>query len=150
MIFLGADHGGFELKDKIKQHLDKLGVPYEDLGAYSSEPVDYPDYAFAVADRVVAQGGQARGILACTTSVGVCMAANKVRGIRAAVGYGEAAVSRARNDEDANVICLAGQDADFDEALRMIDLFLGTPFSNAERHVRRLGKISERERRRVA
>lgn len=153
MIYLGADHGGFELKEAVKRHLDELGIPYEDLGSYTAEPVDYPDYAFAVADYVAAEGGQSRGILSCTTSVGVCMAANKVPGIRGVVGYSETAVKRARNDEDSNVLCLAGQETDRDEALALVDLFLGTPFSNAERHVRRLGKIAAREnegRRRAA
>ncbi|MHB0976597.1 MAG: RpiB/LacA/LacB family sugar-phosphate isomerase [Candidatus Aquicultorales bacterium] len=146
MIYLGADHGGFRLKERIKEHLDSLGVPYEDLGTFSDDPVDYPDYAFAVAERVVRQGGQARGILACTTSVGVCMAANKIRGIRAVVGCDASAVERSRNDEDANVLCVAGTD-NHQDTLDIVDLFLATPFSGEERHVRRLEKIAERENR---
>lgn len=145
MIYLGADHGGFELKERIKEYLTAASVPVTDLGAFSDEPSDYPDYAFTVAEKVRDGGPEDFGVLVCTTSVGTCVAANKIKGIRAAVGYTEHAVERARNDVDANILCLGGGEIGHDEALRLVDLFLKTPFSQAERHVRRLSKIQKRE-----
>lgn len=145
MIYLGADHGGFELKEKIKEHLTASSVPVTDFGAFSEEPSDYPDYAFAVAEKVRDGGPEDFGVLVCTTSIGTCIAANKIKGIRAAVGYTEHAVERARNDVDANILCLGGGEIGPDEALRLIDLFLKTPFSQAGRHIRRLSKIQKRE-----
>jgi len=145
MIYLGADHGGYELKEEIKRHLKEEGIEFEDLGTHSIESVDYPDYAFAVADRV-ANGNQGDfGVLACTTATGTCIAANKVKGIRGAVGYSEEVIERARNDTDANVLCLGGGAMDHKEAINGVDVFIKTPFSNAERHVRRINKIRVRE-----
>jgi ribose 5-phosphate isomerase B len=144
MIYLGADHGGYELKEKIKEHLRKKGMEFEDLGSFSKDSVDYPVYAFAVAEKVRNSDSGDIGILACTTSIGTSVAANKVKGIRAAVGYSEEATRRARNDLDANVLCLGGE-MDHEQALRMVDIFLNTPFSQAERHVRRISMIAKKE-----
>jgi len=145
MIYLGADHGGYELKEEIKRHLQDQDIEFEDLGAYSKESVDYPDYAFAVADRV-ANGNQGDfGVLVCTTATGTCIAANKVKGIRGAVGYSEDVVQRARNDTDANVLCLGGGAMEHSEAIKGVDVFIKTPFSNVERHARRINKIKARE-----
>ncbi len=145
MIYLGADHGGYELKEEIKRHLKDEGIEFEDLGTYSKEPVDYPDYAFAVADKVASNKPGNFGILVCTTATGTCIAANKVRGIRAAVGYSEDVIQRARNDTDANILCLGGGAMNHSEAIKGVDIFLKTPFSNAERHARRINKIKARE-----
>jgi ribose 5-phosphate isomerase B len=145
MIYLGADHGGYELKEKIKKHLKEKGVNLTDMGTHSTDSVDYPDYAFVVGERVRDGGPDDFGILLCTTSIGTCIAANKIKGIRAAVGYSVGAVERARNDVDANVLCLGGAEMDHDEAIKAVDVFLETPFSNADRHVRRLSKIQRRE-----
>lgn len=145
MIYLGADHGGYELKEIIKEHLETKGVPVTDLGAYSTEPSDYPDFAIAVAEKVRDGDPDDFGILVCTTSIGTSIAANKIKGIRAAVGYSEHAVERARNDIDANILCLGGEEISPEEAIKYVDIFLSTPFSNAERHVRRLSKIQKRE-----
>jgi ribose 5-phosphate isomerase B len=145
MIFLGADHGGYELKEEIKDQLRREGIDFEDLGTYSTESVDYPDYAFAVADKVAAGNPEDFGILVCTTATGTCIAANKVKGIRAAVGYSRDVIERARNDTDANVLCLGGGAMEHNEAITGVDVFLKTAFSNAERHVRRLNKVRARE-----
>ncbi len=145
MIYLGADHGGYELKEEIKRHLKDEGIEFEDLGTYSKESVDYPDYAFAVADKVASNKPGNFGILVCTTATGMCIAANKVRGIRAAVGYSEDVIQRARNDTDANILCLGGGAMNHSEAIKGVDIFLKTPFSNAERHARRINKIKARE-----
>ncbi len=145
MIYLGADHGGFELKEKIKDHLAEKKVPTTDLGAFSDEPSDYPDFAIAVAEKVRDGDPDDFGVLVCTTSIGTSIAANKIKGVRAAVGYSASAVERARNDVDANVLCLGGGEIDHEEAIKLVDIFLSTPFSNEERHVRRLSKIQQRE-----
>lgn len=145
MIYLGSDHGGFELKEKIKKHLESKKMAFEDLGTHSKESCDYPDFSFAVAERVRDGGQDDFGILACTTSIGTCIAANKIKGVRAAVGYSVGAVERARNDVDANVLCLGGGEMDHNKSLKAVDVFLSTPFSNQERHVRRLSKIQKRE-----
>lgn len=144
MIYLGADHGGYELKEKIKEHLKAQGQGFEDLGTFSKASVDYPKYAFAVSEKVRKGKSGDIGVLVCTTSIGTCVAANKVKGIRAAVGYSETATERARNDLDANVLCLGGE-MDHKQALKMVDIFLKTPFSHAERHVRRISMIAEKE-----
>lgn len=147
MIYLGADHAGYELKEVIKQYLESKGVGYEDLGSHSPENVDYPDYAFAVADRVATGRENDVGILACNTGIGVCIAANKIPGVLAAVGYSAAVVERARNDEGVNVLCLGAKTMNEQDALSAVDAFLDTPFSGVERHERRVAKIVARERR---
>lgn len=145
MIYLGADHGGFMLKEKVKDHLTAKKVAVTDLGAFSEEPSDYPDFAIAVAEKVRDGDPDDFGVLVCTTSIGTSIAANKIKGVRAAVGYSESAVERSRNDVDANVLCLGGGEIDHEQAVKLVDIFLSTPFSNAERHVRRLSKIQQRE-----
>jgi ribose 5-phosphate isomerase B len=115
------------------------------MGAFSTEPSDYPDFAIAVAEKVRDGDPDDFGVLVCTTSIGTSIAANKIKGIRAAVGYSEHAVERARNDIDANILCMGGEEITPDEAIKYVDIFLSTPFSNAERHVRRLSKIQKRE-----
>lgn len=144
MIYLGADHGGHELKEKIKEQLQGQGRQLQDLGTFSKESVDYPKYAFAVSDKVREGNPGDFGVLVCTTSIGTCVAANKVKGVRAAVGYSEEATRRARNDLDANVLCLGGE-MDHEQALKTVDVFLDTPFSGAERHVRRISMITMKE-----
>lgn len=144
MIYLGADHGGYELKEKIKEHFRAEGIIYEDQGTFSKDSVDYPDYAFAVSEKVRIGNPGDFGVLVCTTSIGTCVAANKVKNIRAAVGYSESATKRARNDLDANVLCLGGE-MNHKDAIRMVSLFLSTPFSNEERHIRRISKILRKE-----
>lgn len=145
MIYLGADHGGFALKEKIKNHLSAKQTPVSDLGAFNEEPSDYPDFAFAVAEKVRDGGPDDFGILVCNTSIGTCVAANKIKGIRAAVGYTEHTATQARDHVDANVLCLGAEEIDHDTALKLVDLFLETPFSGSDRHVRRLSKIQKRE-----
>ena len=147
MIYLGADHGGFDLKEKIKGYLSQKNIPYEDLGTYNKMSVDYPDYAFAVGESVV-NGDQEkdRGVMVCTTGLGACIAVNKIRGVRGAMGYSEEAIRKARQDVDVNVLCLGGGTNDHQQVLRIIDTFLETPFSEEERHARRVKKITEKER----
>ena len=138
-VVLGADHGGFDLKGLIKQHLQNEGIDFADLGAMTKEPSDYPDHAIAVA-REVAEGRAEAGILVCTTGVGMSMAANKVAGIRAALVQDPETASLARRHNNANVLCLAGGKLETSLALKIVDVFLRTKFEGG-RHERRVNKM---------
>ena len=137
-LAVGADHGGYELKEALKQHLTARGLAVVDLGTHSKESTDYPDYARPVAQRV-ADGEADFGILVCTTGVGVCIAANKVAGVRAALVGDEATASVVRGHNDANVLCLAGK-TPVALAASIADRFLATPFDGG-RHERRVNKL---------
>ena len=137
-LAVGADHGGYELKEALKQHLTGRGLAVVDLGTHSKESTDYPDYARPVAQQV-ADGEADFGILVCTTGVGVCIAANKIAGVRAALVGDEAMASVVRGHNDANVLCLAGK-TPADLAARIVDKFLATPFEGG-RHERRVNKL---------
>jgi ribose 5-phosphate isomerase B len=138
-VGLGADHAGFELKNALKRVLDQLGVTYDDLGTGTADSVDYPDYARAVSEGVV-DGRFDRGILVCGSGIGMSIAANKVRGIRAAVitDVESARLSRAHND--ANVIALGARLTSEDVAAAIVRTFLGTEFQGG-RHADRVQKI---------
>ncbi len=145
VIYLGADHAGFKLKEKIKNYLDKVGIEYDDLGGRGEKGDDYPDYAFSVAKKV-AKNGNILGILICGTGTGMVIAANKVRGIRAAVGYDSYSAKMSREHSDANILCLRGRRFSDSENLRIVRIWLNSRFSGAKRHKRRLRKIQVRER----
>lgn len=144
-IYLGADHAGFKLKEQIKRWLDRNNVPYEDLGDLILNPQDdYPEYAARVARNVVKHHSQ--GILICGSAQGVCVTANKIKGIRAVVPFSLREARLSREHLDANILCLSGWFFHFHKATQMISRFLHTPFSKASRHVRRLRKIKQLER----
>ena len=143
-VALGADHGGFELKEKIRQHLVDRGLAVEDLGTNSGQAVDYPDYALAVSEKVTA-GRADRGILVCGAGIGMSIAANKVPGIRAANVHSEAEAQLSREHNNANVLALGGRILDDATALKIVDRWLNTEFSGDSRHVRRIEKIGEIE-----
>jgi glycine hydroxymethyltransferase len=142
MVALGADHGGFELKQGLKQHLEQNGISLVDFGPGSEAPVDYPDYAQAVAQNVALRRSQF-GVLICTTGIGMSMAANKVPGARAALVRDLETAVLARQHNDANVLCLAGRRTSLEEAKRILNAFLTTPFEGG-RHDRRLKKMEIR------
>lgn len=145
MIYLGSDHAGHELKVEIAAYLESLNQDFKDLGNTFNDPDDdYPDYAFAVAE-AVAKEADAFGILVCGSAQGVCMAANKVRGVRAAAVATAEEARMTREHNAANVLCLSGWKRTIDDAKPVIDAFLTTEFSGEERHARRLTKISEYE-----
>ncbi len=144
-IAIGADHGGFELKKRILEYLNEAGHSVVDLGADSPEPVDYPDYAKAVAEAIL-QGKAELGILVCGSGVGASIAANKFPGIRAALCHDTYSARQSREDDDANILCLGARVIGPALALEVIRTFLGSRFSEAERHRRRLAKIAEFER----
>jgi ribose 5-phosphate isomerase B len=138
-VALGADHGGFPLKEEIKVHLTRLGYRFRDLGTFSADPVDYPDVALAVARAV--RGGEARlGILVDGAGLGSAMAANKVRGIRAAPCTDPAAARNAREHNDANVLTLGARFVDVPRMREIVEVFLTTECTE-ERHRRRVRKI---------
>ena len=142
-IALGADHAGFELKERLKADLARQGHEVEDFGTTTSDPADYPDYAAAVA-RAVASGGSDRGVLVCGTGTGMAIAANKVRRVRAAPCCDAEAARLARAHNDANVLALAGRRLGPEAAEEILTTFLATPFDGG-RHARRVAKISALE-----
>ena len=142
MIAIGSDHGGFELKEKLMEHLSERGLEYKDFGTYSSASCDYPVYAKAVAN-AVASGEFDRGIIICGTGIGVSITANKVRGIRAALCGDCFSAEATRQHNDANVLCMGARVVGEGLALKIADTFLDTPFSNDERHIRRISMIED-------
>lgn len=145
LVYLGADHAGFALKESVKDHLENHGIPFEDLGAHVLDPSDdYPEFAAAVAKAVV-RNSQAVGVVMCGNAEGIAIAANKFDGIRAGIGYSIAAAQTMRNDDNANVLSLPGRVKISDDPLAILDAFLTTPFSGEERHVRRLEELAQLE-----
>jgi len=145
MIYLGADHGGFKFKEKIKEFLNELEIKYEDLGNTKLEPRDdFVDYASEVAMKVKKTGG--KGILVCTNGLGMCIVANKIRGIRGVVIASKKIAKQAREHLDANVLCLGAHVTSFKNAKKIIKEWLGTEFFRKERYIRRLDKIRKIER----
>ena len=140
MIAIGSDHGGFALKKALMAHLDKRGLKYKDFGTYSEASCDYPVYAKAVA-HAVADGECERGILICGTGIGVSITANKVPGIRAALCGDSFSAEATRQHNDANILCMGARVVGEGLALKIADTFLDTPFSNDERHIRRISQI---------
>lgn len=145
MIYIAADHTGFQLKEQVKQFLTELGEQFEDLGTKSAQSVDYPDFAALAAQKIQADS-QAKGILLCGSGQGICIAANKFKGIRAAQAWDEATARAGRNDDDVNVLCLAARHQTIDQVKPIIKTFLQTPFESVERRVRRLQKIAQLEK----
>lgn len=145
MIYLGADHGGFEQKAKLKKYLESVGFQVADLGTHTSDPVDYPKIAKEVATKVL-EDPYNRGILICRSGAGVCIAANKIHGILAAQAWDEGTARAARNDDNANVLCLAGDYTDYKLMEKMAKVFIDTSFDGAERRRRRLKQIVDIEK----
>lgn len=143
MIALGSDHAGFPLKEEIREYLDEKGIAYEDVGAYDTNSVDYPYQAKKACDLVIS-GKCEKAILCCGTGIGISMAANKVKGIRAAccTDYFSAKYTRLHND--ANALCLGARVIGPGAALELVDVFLNTPFEGG-RHQRRVDLLAEIE-----
>lgn len=139
-IYLGADHAGFTLKEKIKKELARQGHEVQDLALRRVPGDDYPPYGKAVA-QAVAKDKAARGILICGSGVGMAIAANRVRGARALVGHSSAETKLAREHNDVNILALSGRKLKPQTALTLIKIFLQTPFSKAARHHRRVGEL---------
>lgn len=145
-IYIGADHNGNQLKEIIKNELKRDGYEIYDLSPEKPEGGDdYPDYAFKVADAVVCDSDD-RGILICDTGIGMSIAANKVKGARAALVFDVFMAKRAREHNDANIIVLGSSEIEKEVAIESVKYFLETLFSSGDRHVRRAGKIILRDR----
>lgn len=144
-IVIGADHAGFEAKERLKKFLDAKKIPYEDVGTYSEQSVDYPDYAVKVAEKV-AGDKNSRGILVCGAGVGMVIAANKVNGIRAVAAYDTYTAKMSRLHNDTNVLGLRGREFPYEKTESIVKTWLETPFSGEERHKRRIAKIADIEK----
>ena len=142
MIALGCDQGGYELMQEVKKHLVERGMEYKDFGTYSSDSVDYPIYGKKVA-HAVADGECEKGILICGTGIGISITANKVKGIRAALCHDVFSAEATRLHNDANILAMGGRIVGPGLALMIVDKFLDTPFSNEERHARRIGMMED-------
>jgi ribose 5-phosphate isomerase B len=141
-IAIGSDHAGFKLKEEIKTFLKRKKIAVRDFGTTSEESCDYPDFAYPAA-KAVAAGKFDRGILICGSGVGMTIVANKVKGIRAVNAYDIEIAKQSRLHGDCNILCLAGRKTKKEKALKIVDVWLKTPFSNEERHLRRLRKIEK-------
>lgn len=140
MIALGSDHGGYRLKQEIIQYLEKQKLEYKDYGCDSEESCDYPVYAKKVAEAIVS-GECDRGILICGTGIGISIAANKVNGIRAALCHDTFSAQATREHNDANILALGARVVGSGLALKIVDTFLHTEFSDDERHKNRIRQI---------
>ncbi len=138
-IAVGSDHAGFELKERIGRRLAELGHEVVDCGTHSTESVDYPDFAAAVAREIAAKACE-RGILVCGTGIGVAMAAGKVPGVRAATVHDRFTAQMSREHNDANVLCLGARVLDPLHAIELAELWITVPFAGG-RHERRVRKI---------
>ncbi len=144
-IALGSDHGGLTLKNQVIAYLEEAGHEVHDFGTKTYDSCDYPDFAVAAAE-AVARGEYDRGIVVCTTGIGISIAANKIPGIRCALCTEPLSAKMTRLHNDANVLALGGAFTGVNLALEIVRVFLETPFSNEEKHQRRIDKITEIER----
>ena len=143
-IYLGADHNGYLMKEKIKGYFSKKHISFVDVGDLLHDPQDdYPDYAEAVARKVAKE--KTKGILICGSAQGMCIAANKIKGIRAVIPTSRREVEFSRKHDNANILCLSGWFLSYYKATKLIEMFLKTAFSKEKRHIRRLKKIEKLE-----
>lgn len=140
MIAIGSDHGGFDLKQVIIKYFKEQGIEYKDYGCYDKNSCDYPVFGKAVAE-AVANGECEKGIVVCTTGIGISMVANKVPGVRCALCSESLSAKMTRLHNDANVLALGGAMVGANLALDIVETFLNTPFSAEEKHIRRVGMI---------
>ena len=142
MIAIGSDHGGYDLKQEIIAHLKEKNLEYKDYGTDSRESCDYPVFAKRVANAIV--GGECdRGILICGTGIGISITANKIKGIRAALCHDTFSAQATREHNDANILAMGARVVGPGLALKIVDTFLNTEFSNDERHIRRIEQMEE-------
>lgn len=142
MIAIGSDHGGFELKQEILRYFEEKNIEYKDFGCYSLESVDYPEFARKVSYAVV-DGECEKGILICGTGIGISIAANKIKGVRAALCSDCFSAQATREHNNANVLALGGRVVGVELAKKIVEIFLSTEFSNDERHINRINKIED-------
>jgi RpiB/LacA/LacB family sugar-phosphate isomerase len=143
-VAVAGDHAGFPLKEETVGYLRKSGYEVLDLGTYNTDPVDYPDYAEAVGEAILS-GKTERGIIVCGSGVGACVAANKIRGIRAGICHDTYSAHQAVEHDNINVLCLGARVIGSAVAQELVNAFLGAKFTGEERHVRRLEKVNRLE-----
>ncbi len=139
-IVIGSDHRGYPLKEQIKKYFDNSKIEYKDVGTTSTESVDYPDYA-KLAGAAINDENFDYGVLICGSGIGVSMAANKVKGLRAVNANNNNMAEMARKHNNANVICFGSDFIDYEKAIRFFEIFINTRFEGGERHERRLAKL---------
>ena len=142
MIAIGCDHGGFDLKEKVMEHLKEQGIQVKDCGCHNKESCDYPVFGKAVGESV-SSGECEKGIVICTTGIGISIAANKVKGVRAALCSDSLSARMTRLHNDANVLALGANIVGLGLAIEIVDIFLNTEFSKEERHQRRINLLEE-------
>jgi len=142
-IFIGSDHGGFELKEILREYLASQNHEVSDEGCFSTDSVDYPDIAKKVSKKVL-ENKNSKGILMCGTGIGISISANKIKGIRAALCGNEYMAKMAREHNDANILCLGGRVIGSELGKSIIDTFLKNKFNDEERHKRRVEKMEEK------
>ncbi len=143
MIVIGSDHGGFELKSQIKEHLLQQGKKVFDCGVLNNSSVDYPDIAHSVCDKLISENAEF-AVLICGTGIGISIAANKIKGIRAALLCNNYSAQMAREHNNANVICFGGRTTSFENAAEMLKVYMNAKFGG-ERHQIRVDKITKIE-----
>ena len=139
-IVIGSDHRGYPLKEQIKKYFDNSKIEYKDVGTISTDSVDYPDYA-KLAGAAINDENFDYGVLICGSGIGVSMAANKVKGLRAVNANNNNMAEMARKHNNANVICFGSDFIDYEKAIRFFEIFINTRFEGGERHERRLAKL---------
>ena len=142
MIALGSDHGGFDLKCQIMNYLKEKGIEYKDFGCYDKNSCDYPEFGKAAAEAVASDECD-RGIVVCTTGIGISIAANKVRGVRCALCTDPYLAKMTRLHNDANMLALGGGFVGKNLAIEIVETFLNKEFSEGENHIRRIGKLED-------
>ena len=142
MIAIASDHGGYDLKEKVKKYLEEKNIPVQDFGCDSKASCDYPVFGHAAA-KAVADGTCEKGIVICTTGIGISISANKVAGIRCALCSDPLSAKMTRLHNDANILAMGGRVVGPGLALKIVDTFLDTPFSGDERHIRRIQMMEE-------
>lgn len=141
-IFIAADHGGFELKNKLIEYIQNKDIRVVDIGNYQYDPLDdYPDYAQKLAEAVLQKPEESLGIVICRSGVGVCIAANRNKGIRCALGFEEGQVKHARENDHMNVLALASDFTDFEKATKLVGAFLSATPKTDEKYLRRIKKL---------
>ncbi len=143
-FYIGSDHAGFSTKEALKKHLEKKKIGVFDFGTFSEEPVDYPDIAAKVGAKVASEKGSF-GLLVCGTGIGMGIAANKIRGIRAANPFDTYTARVSREHNGANILCLGGRAYNHSKAKKILDAFLAAKPISEKRHRQRVGKISKLE-----
>ena len=142
MIALGCDHGGYALMQEVKKHLDEIGESYKDFGTYSTDSCDYPLFGKAAA-KAVADGECEKGIVICTSGIGISIAANRYKGVRCALCHNEKTAQLCREHNNANMLAMGAIFVEPERAAKITDIFLNTPFSEGERHQRRVNEIDQ-------